>query len=163
MSPGATPAGRRASAIDLPSVGLNVPLVISPSPRAVRTTWCARSTPPLSVSSSPTSCRVRRMRDERRLADEIARAREIDRPGEAGLERRHRLVHVLAVEVHAGFEAQRVARAEARRACTPAAASALPQLRRVRRRQHDLEAVLAGVAGARDEELAPRRRHRRAA
>ena len=29
------------------------------------------------------------LRDERRLADEIARAREIDGPGEAGVERRH--------------------------------------------------------------------------
>ncbi len=31
-SPGRTAIGRRASAIDLPSVGLNDPLVISPSP-----------------------------------------------------------------------------------------------------------------------------------
>jgi hypothetical protein len=38
---------------------------------------------------------------------------QVDRPGEAGVERRNRLVHVLAVEVHAGFEAQRVAGAEA--------------------------------------------------
>ena len=36
-SPTATPSGRRASAIDLPSVGLNVPLVISPSPCGVCT------------------------------------------------------------------------------------------------------------------------------
>jgi hypothetical protein len=43
-SPGATPAGRRASAIDWLSVGLNVPLVISPSPCAVCTAWCARRT-----------------------------------------------------------------------------------------------------------------------
>ena len=50
---------------------------------------------------------------------------------EAGFERRDRLVHVLPVEVHAGFEAQRVARAEARRghagvarACHSAAACA---------------------------------------
>src|SRR5438045_6786895 len=37
VSPGTTPAGTRASAIDFPSVGENVPLVISPSPFAVTT------------------------------------------------------------------------------------------------------------------------------
>ena len=58
----------------------------------------------------------RRLRDERGLADEVARAREVDRPRKARRERRHAFVHVLAVQVHAGFEAQRVARAEARRA-----------------------------------------------
>ena len=36
-SPTATPFGSRASAIDLPSVGLKVPLVISPSPCGVCT------------------------------------------------------------------------------------------------------------------------------
>ena len=37
VSSGATPTGTRASAIDFPSVGENVPLVISPSPFAVTT------------------------------------------------------------------------------------------------------------------------------
>ena len=51
---------------------------------------------------------------ERLAADEIAR-RGLERhgPGEAGLERVLALVHVVAVEIHGGFESQRVARAEA--------------------------------------------------
>src|SRR4051812_17572066 len=53
VSPTAVPLGRRASAIDLPSVGEKVPLVTSPSPPEVRTFWCARSTPPESSSNSP--------------------------------------------------------------------------------------------------------------
>src|SRR5262249_51231673 len=46
VEPGATPRGRRARAMERESVGENVPLVISPSPAAVATFWCARSTPP---------------------------------------------------------------------------------------------------------------------
>ena len=53
----------RASAIDLPSVGLNVPLVISPSPCAVRTFWCARSTPPASCSTGRPAALRRRLRE----------------------------------------------------------------------------------------------------
>ena len=46
------------------------------------------------------------------LADEVAGRSEINRPGESGVERRHRFIHVLPVEVHPGFEAQCVAGAE---------------------------------------------------
>ena len=53
-------------------------------------------------------------RFERLAADEIARGvLEGHGPREAGLERVLALVHVVAVEIHAGFESQRVARAEA--------------------------------------------------
>src|SRR5258706_2399530 len=53
VSPGLVPSGRRASAMELPSVGENVPLVISPSPSALSTFWWARSTPPESMSTRP--------------------------------------------------------------------------------------------------------------
>ncbi len=46
------------------------------------------------------------------FADEIARRFQVHRPRETGFERRGGLVHVLAVETHASFEPQRVARAE---------------------------------------------------
>ncbi len=52
---------------------------------------------------------------ERLAADEVAALVERHGPGEPGFPRRDVLVHVLAVEIHAGFEAQRVARAEPRR------------------------------------------------
>src|SRR5258708_9938085 len=52
------------------------------------------------------------LRAQRGLADEIALGGEIDRPRESRVERRDLLVHVLAVEVHAGLEAQRVARTQ---------------------------------------------------
>ena len=85
-----------------------------------------------------------------RLADEVARRSEVDGPGEAGIERRHALVHVLAIEIHPGLEAQRVAGTQ------PAGSDAggiklVPQTLGFAGRQHDLVAVLAGVAGAGDE------------
>ena len=52
----------------------------------------------------------RGIRDERGLADEVARALEVDGPREPRLERRGARVHVLAVQVHPGLEPQRVAR-----------------------------------------------------
>src|SRR6185503_17195142 len=87
---------------------------------------------------------------ERRAADEVARCAPVDGPAEAGLERRDRLVHVLAVEVHAGLETQRIAGAEAA-GLHARLDERRPQRLDMRRRQRDLEAVLAGVAGARDE------------
>ena len=117
------PAGSRASAIDWLNVGLKVPLVISPSPRAVCTTWCARSTPPLSTRIKPVSARVGGFGEQRGLAGKIARAREIDGPCETRFERADGLVHVLAVQVHPGFEPQRVARAQAARPHAEAASA----------------------------------------
>ena len=72
---------------------------------------------------------------------------------EAGLEHRRRLVDVVAVQPHRGFEAQRVARAEAARDDVGRPArleQRLPHAVGHVRRHEDLEAVLAGVAGARD-------------
>src|ERR1700730_4002536 len=93
---------------------------------------------------------------ELRLADEIARRSQIDGPCEAGVQRRDAVVHVLAVQVHAGFEAQRVARAEPARAHA-LALQGVPELTDGGGRQDDFEAVFAGVAGARDHQLAERR------
>jgi hypothetical protein len=56
------------------------------------------------------------IRAQRVLADEVAGALEVHGPGEARVQRRDVLIHVLAIQVHAGFEAQRVARSQAARA-----------------------------------------------
>ena len=69
------------------------------------------------------------------------------RPDSSGL---RGLVHVVAVEIHAGFEAQRVARAEAAGGDAERV-QLLPDAHGILRGQHDFEAVFAGVAGARDE------------
>src|SRR3990170_1066308 len=54
------------------------------------------------------------LRFERGTADEITlRWIERDGPSEAGLERRQVLVHIVAVQIHAGFQTQSVARAQA--------------------------------------------------
>src|SRR6266545_3629773 len=64
------------------------------------------------VDKHETHLRSPRWSDKRRLAYEVARAHKIDGPRKPGLERRLALGHVLAIEIHAGFEPQRVARAE---------------------------------------------------
>src|SRR5215831_20159411 len=53
VAPGATPRGRRASAMERASVGENVPLVISPAAPSATTFWWPRSTPPGSSSTRP--------------------------------------------------------------------------------------------------------------
>ena len=128
---GATPAGGRQRD-RLLSVGEKLPLVVSPVLPTVCTGMWARITP-RSSSSRPAKSRASGGR-ERRLADEVApgslRSTVQRRPDLVG---RDRFVHVLAVEVHAGFQAQRVARAEARRAARrrrAAPAMHLPQRRR---------------------------------
>src|SRR5262245_2112089 len=89
------------------------------------------------------------LRFERGAADEIALGRiESDRPREARFERRHVLVHVVAVEIHASLEPQRVACAEP--ALRDAGGlEARPELRCFGDWQHDLPAIFAGVTGAR--------------
>ena len=89
---------------------------------------------------------------QRASADEIPLAFEIHRPGEARLQRRGRLIHVLAVKIHAGLQAQRVASAQpcrghAQRAQLP------PQGNCLRRRQNNFETVFACVTGAREHGL----------
>src|SRR6188508_2401420 len=80
--------GTRARPIERSSVGEKLPLVTSPSPTAgTMTFWFERST-----------------------TDEIAILRlPCDGPGKPRLEWRGRLVHVVAVEIHAGLETQRIA------------------------------------------------------
>ncbi|MNI31589.1 hypothetical protein D3C73_854760 [compost metagenome] len=62
------------------------------------------------------------------------------------------LVHVLAVQVHAGFQTQRVTRAQARRAHALGGKVA-PQLHDVSGGQDDFKAVFTGVAGAGDQRV----------
>src|SRR5260221_4030572 len=97
---------------------------------------------------------------KRVFADEIARARTIDSPRQAGFQRVHAFVHVLAVEIHAGFEAQRVAGAQSAGTYAHGDERA-PEFARTRSGKDDLETVFAGVAGARDEVVAELGRHER--
>src|SRR5271170_2651584 len=86
---------------------------------------------------------------QRALAEKIAAGVEDDCPDEAGFERRRGLIHVLPVEVHAGFKPQGIARAE------PAWPNArgkqlFPDAFELTGRQYQLKTILAGVAGASD-------------
>src|SRR5690606_11120709 len=94
----------------------------------------------------------RLLRLQRGAADEVAALVQRHGPGQAGFPRGGRLVHVLAIEVHARFQAQGVARAQAGRP-DPRLQQRVPERDRLVLRQHHLEAVLAGVAGARQEQL----------
>src|SRR5262249_33845936 len=93
------------------------------------------------------------LRGERVAPQEIALA-HLDDPAEVRFPGRDRIVDVVAVERHLRFEPQRVARAQPARQDT-VAAPLLEELaeesRGVLGAAVDLEAVLARVAGARDE------------
>src|SRR5688572_3675033 len=105
------------------------------------------------LQQEPEELRALAVRFESAPADEIARALEVDRPREPRIEGRDALVHVLAVEVHAGLQPQGVARAQAAGAHaggherTPGFGGAFGG-------EHRLEPVLAGVPGARDHDMA---------
>ena len=113
----------------------------------------ARSRAP--VITKPTSLRVTPAAFCARSAsraDEVA-AVELHHPAEARLERRGLLVEVVAVERQPRLEAQRVARAQADRLAAGGAGrleQRVPQRGGVLGVAEDLEAVLAGVAGAGD-------------
>ena len=77
----------------------------------------------------------------------------LDRPGEAGFDRRGGRVDVVAVQAQAGLQAQRVARAQADRADLGLREQRARQRFGLLGRHRDLEAVLAGVARAGDETL----------
>src|SRR5205085_599319 len=70
-----------------------------------------------------------------------------DRPGDTSLDRRRRLVDVVAVEAQPGFEAQRVARAEPDRRDLGLRQQPLGDSDRIAGGERNLEAVLAGIAG----------------
>src|SRR5205814_8132660 len=74
-------------------------------------------------------------------------------PAEAGLDRAALLHQVVAVEVEADLEAQRVTGRQAGRD-RAAAQQLVPQRARVLGRCEDLDTVLARIAGAADESLA---------
>ena len=129
--------------------------------RPRRTRWCERITA-RSSSTSPTSCRSA---PRARAASSAARPMKSRSAGSKAtvharptLERMRALVHVVAIQIHAGLEPQRVARAEAAGAHAARVQHA-PQAAASLGGQHDLEAVLAGVAGARDEPVAERAPH----
>ena len=74
-------------------------------------------------------------------------------PAQRRLQRAGGLVHVRAIQVHAGLEAQGIARAKPGR-LDPGSQQLLPERGRFTRRQHDLKAVLAGIAGTGNEPVA---------
>ena len=116
--------------------------------------------------SKPTSLRVTPallLLEQRVAADEIALV-ELDDPAEVGFERRNRGVDLVAVERHFGFQAQRVARAQAAGLDAEFRAGVhhlVPDALGLAGRDVDLEAVLAGVAGVRDARRRARRPRRR--
>ena len=85
---------------------------------------------------------------QRGAADELTITRlHRHGPRETRLERMGLLVHVVAVEVHASLQAQRIASAKTA-GCHPESIQLTPNTHSVRRRQHHLEAILSGVARA---------------
>ena len=132
--------------IPTPSDGDIVPLVTSPPP-TTGLPW--RAMPGLHHEGDELLARAGLALGAHRLGADEARVL-LARPAEAGLDRAARLREVVAVEVEADLEAQRVARAEAggRRA---AGDELVPDRRGVVGRDEQLDAVLAGVAGAADE------------
>ena len=90
---------------------------------------------------------------ERRTADEVAGLGELHDAGEARLERVGRAVELVAVQRHAGLEPERVAGPEAHghlAVRAPRLEQRVPQLPHPIDVDEQLEAVLAGVAGAGD-------------
>src|ERR1700761_2844064 len=70
-------------------------------------------------------------------------------PCEARFERMSSLVHIVAVEIHASFEAECVACTQTAR-CNISGVQLAPHTRGICRWQHDLETILAGITGACD-------------
>src|SRR5262249_33083195 len=91
-------------------------------------------------------CRVGPSQLQGRLADEVALV-PFYRPGQASLQRVDLLGQFVAVQRHRRFQPQRVARPEAARLAATLD-QLLPQRDTVLRADHDLDTVLAGVAGA---------------
>ena len=103
------------------------------------------------------------LRFERRFADE--RLSEFDDALQSRLERRYRLIELVAVERHSGFEAQDVACAEPGGFETPTATAieqAVPYRRCIFGIEKEFEPVLTRVSGARDDTAAAEDRRFRA-
>ena len=128
-----------------PRLGESVPAVTSPPP-TTGLPWRAMPGPVITNGTSRSAGPSSRAARDRLGADE-ARVL-LAAPAQAGLDRAAVLHQVVAVEVEADLQAQRVARAEARgRRAAPRPAR--PRRRRRRSgRDQQLDAVLAGVAGA---------------
>ena len=114
---GPVPAGTRASAMARFKVGEKVPLVTSPErgrgsvgAHALMTAQYAallENQAHQHVAADPAGAL------ERLSTDEIPRFRvEGDRPRQPRLERMAAFIHIVAIEVHAGLQAQRIARAQ---------------------------------------------------
>src|SRR4051812_1200652 len=88
--------------------------------------------------------------NERVAADEIA-LRQLHEPAEVRLERRRRVVDVVAVERHPHLEPQRVAGAESGWRDPSRADERLPDRRRITIVEVQLEAILPRVARPRDD------------
>src|SRR5687768_17372071 len=72
---------------------------------------------------------------------------ECDRPTQTRLERRDVLIHIVTVQIHAGFQPQSVTRTQTA-LCDAVGAQRSPECGRGLRRKHDFETILAGVARA---------------
>ena len=150
-SPTATPQGRRARAMDCCRVGEKLPLVISPSPQAVRTVWWLRKTP-LSSSTRPRKPRCWPVATRAARPTKSRSPSRGHRPGQAGVEGR------CSRPCPGRRDSSRLPGAgcrghPGRRGATPAA-WAPPGRFGALGGKHDLVAVLAGVAGAGDEIVA---------
>src|SRR5215210_4994341 len=110
----------------------------------------ARDSPPLDLEAHELARRALRLLRHQGVAPQEVPLVELDDPGEPRLPRRGGLVDLVPVEGHGRFQAEGVARAQPRRA-GPGLHQAPPESGRVLRIDVQLEAVLAGVAGARDE------------
>ena len=162
-SPVATSGGRNASAIPCPSIGEKLPLVTSPT--VVAAARAPRS--PRAGSGGRRCTRPRRRRAhaavvlglERGAAAEVALV-EAHHPAEPGLQRRDPRAELVAVERQPGLEPQRVAGAE------PGGRDPGVEQRAASTRGRgvgghvELDAVLAGVAGAGDPARASPRERR---
>ena len=133
--------------------GESVPLVISPSPcaRAHRLVARAARRPCPASTQAERAARAAACAASAALPTKSRAAREVDGPGQAGLQRRHASRPCPGRRGSCRPPGAACRARRGRRARTPAATSAFQSSALRAAGQHDLEAVLAGVAGAGDE------------
>ena len=163
-TPAAAVFGTRASAMERFKVGEKVPLVTSPAGVAAHDFLMAAQHAALVEQQADELAGGRRgaaCSSARRPTKSRLGRIEGHRPGQARLQGMMIFIHVVAVQIHAGFQTQRVSRAQAggfdalRAQCRPCRGG-------VGRRQHHLESILTGITGARDEPRVERARRRKA-